>query len=486
MDGVHEVKNSSYAWSLFTSFVRTTLRLGQLYVLARILGPEGYGVLAIAWVVLAIAMTLADPGLSTAYIQRWGVTPEQQSSLFWMNALLGAIVAITLAMAAKPLAAFFDEQQYVLFVYLIATQVILMGVTIPVRSMAEKRIDFRSVSIVDSVAAVIGFASTITLAALGVGPISVLFGTLAVTASSCLGTWALLSRGWRPLWKFRWSDVSSFFGFTRRLFLINFLNSLYSNADVLVAGRLMPSSEVGLYSLPRTMTAEVQLIVNPAIARVGVPAVSAVQHDRRATLSTFRVMLEIGSFLTAPLFVFVVVYADLLVRLMLGEDWTGAQTALRLLALWAYLRGATSLSGSLVIGTGSFGRGLANVTLLAAVTIGLVLLTSPHGTNFLAAGMAMAFVICLVPHWKIVVNPLAGLCLGDYLSAICVPLALALAAGMPPLIMMACGPVGVFGLVTGGLTFAPLYVLLSIKFNRESMGVHTTLHALRWLARRSD
>ena len=101
---------SAVRWTTTAAVVRALLQLAQLAVLARLLAPEDYGLMAMVAVVLGFALVFTDLGVNSAYVQRQDVTPEQRSSLFWLNVAMGGGLTLLVLLCSPLIAGFFDAR----------------------------------------------------------------------------------------------------------------------------------------------------------------------------------------------------------------------------------------------------------------------------------------------------------------------------------------------------------------------------------------
>ena len=103
---------SAVRWTTAAAVARSVMQLAQVAILARLLSPVDYGLMAIVTVVLNFATIFADLGLTSAYIQKQNVTPVQRSSLFWLNLTMGGFLTLVVLLGSNLIAGFFGDAPF--------------------------------------------------------------------------------------------------------------------------------------------------------------------------------------------------------------------------------------------------------------------------------------------------------------------------------------------------------------------------------------
>ncbi|MDA3878624.1 MAG: MOP flippase family protein, partial [Halothiobacillus sp.] len=333
-------------WTTTAAVARALLQLAQVAVLARLLAPEDYGLMAMVAVVLGFATVFTDLGVNSAYVQRQEVTPEQRSSLFWLNVAMGGGLTLLVLSCSPLLAGFFGDERLTPLLMLAASTFVITALGQQVRMTAEKALDFRPLVLTEITSAVVGFAAAVSAAYTGWGVYALILGAIVNAVAATVLAWLFLARGWRPMWRFQWADVRSFLGFGGALVANNIVNEFNRSIDLLLGGRMLAASALGLYSLPRQIVFQIQGMVNPIITRVGFPLIAQVQADIPKVRSIYLKTLNMTAATNAPLYVGIAFFAPEVVSIMLGDKWLAATDLLRLLAIWGFLRSTGNPVGS--------------------------------------------------------------------------------------------------------------------------------------------
>ena len=201
---------SAVRWTTFDALGKALLTIASLSVLARILAPEDYGLMAIVTVILGFAGLFADIGINAAFVQRKDVTDEQRASLFWLNVFVSIVLALIVVGLSPIIAELYGEPRLAILISVSASVFILRALGQQVRMAAEKELKFRAVVTLELAAAFIGFFVAVLAALAGWGVLALVLSGVTAAAFSTLFFWLFISAGWRPALYLRVSDIRSF------------------------------------------------------------------------------------------------------------------------------------------------------------------------------------------------------------------------------------------------------------------------------------
>jgi O-antigen/teichoic acid export membrane protein len=464
---IRERTFSAVRWTTAGTVIKALLQVAQVAVLARLLQPEDYGLLAMVNVVLSFAGLFSDFGVNSAFVQRREVTQEERASLFWFNVALSA--GLTLAVIAlSPLAAtFFGDPRLVAPMMLSATSFVIGALGVQLRLAAEKALSFRPVMVLEVCAALMGFAVAVLMALAGWGVFALVAGSLSAALVSTVLAWIFLARGWRPAFRLRLAEVRSFLGFGGALVANNLVNQVNMTIDLFLGGRLLTVAQLGFYSIPRNLTLQVQFMVNPIITRVAFPLIAEVQQDIARVRSIYLRTLNMTSSTNAPIYVGIAFFASDITHVLLGEGWTRSGVILRILALWGALRSTGNPVGSLLLGMGRADLSLMWNLAMLVIVPPVVWLGSTHGPEGIAWALFALAAVLFIPGWLVLVRPVSQAGLGEYSLAALRPFALAALSILPAWLLADLAHAALLRLMLGLVIAAPLYVGLSYLANRQ-------------------
>jgi O-antigen/teichoic acid export membrane protein len=415
-------------WTALSAVFRGILQFFQLAVLARMLLPVEFGLVATTAAIVSIGSLVADLGLNSAYLQARGVDTEQRSALYWLNVLSGLFLTL-LFISVSPLAEYILGDSRISTLLRIYSPVFLIvAVGLQLRYDAEKRLDFRTIAVIEMIASMSGVSVATISAVKGNGAASIIYGALTSAAVNTTLCWLFLSNGWRPELRIQLRKVNRFLGFGLAVIGNGLVTQLSTSLDMLIGGRLLGANEFGLYAAPRNLFLQVLSLINPIVTRVGFPLVAHLHNDRDRVSRLYRQTLEAIVGISAPIYLGSAVFAEPLVFVVFGERWIEAVPAFRVLALWALCRSVMNPLGNLLLGMGRPGLALKWNLVQLLLAAALLPLASGQHSLFLSGVMLALILAQLLPGWYFFVRPLCGMELGVYIWAILRPLAVSVAA----------------------------------------------------------
>jgi lipopolysaccharide exporter len=454
-------------WTSLASAVAIGLSFVQLAMLARLLSPGDFGLMAIVLSISAFLQIMADAGASQAIIHQREVTEAQLSTLYWINVICGAALGALLAGASSWLASIYGEPRLQPLLVVAGLHLFVGTLWQQLRVIAQKELQFAPLAAIEICAAVVSLASALTVAWLGGGVYALAAGLLASSVAGAVLGWVLLPAGWRPGLVLRISEVRSFLRYGAYAMGNDLANGIASQLDILIGGRFLGPQATGLYSVSRNVCLQLAATINPVITRVALPLMAKAQHDRELLRAVYLRTLRFTASANFPAYVALGVLADEIVAVVLGRQWEAAAPLLRVLALWGLMRSTVNPVGSLLMACGKPERNFAwNAAWLLALP-GTIWLAAAHGALGLAVGVtALGAIGWLLPAWYFLVRPLTGITLAEYAQELTMPFALALLAGAAAHVAASMLEHDALRLAAGLACCAIVYVAMSLRFNR--------------------
>ena len=354
-------------------------------ILARLISPHDFGLVATAMVVAGFLQVFKDAGLSTATIQRDDITYAQVSNLFWLNVVVGGSAMLGMAATAPVVAWFFHQRELVGISVALSIAFLLEGLVVQQVAILNRQMRFALLSGVELGCAAAGFLIGVIMALTNWGYWSLVGATLSTTVFRVTTVWTL-SR-WRPQWPARGSGTRPLVRFGADLTLVGIVYALSRGCDSLLIGRYLGSDAVGLYSRATALvTRPLERLIAPVYAVI-VPALSRLQTEperyRRAFVQVFD-GLAIAAFVLAGL---LFPLSDALVKVILGDKWDAAApifAALTFAVVYLPLASATSWLYT------SQGRG-RDLLVTTCVGAAIMVVAFLAGLQFGATGVAIAY-----------------------------------------------------------------------------------------------
>lgn len=457
---------SGIRWTTFSSLGRATLQVIQIVILARLLAPSEFGTIAVVLAIMAFLQIFADAGVSNAIVHFQDITREQLSSLFWLNVAISVVLAVILGVSSPFVASWYREPILVNLFILAAIGLILSSLGQQLKFKAQKELQFAQLATLELGAAFCGFVTAVSLAWYGAGVYALSIAGVVNSGVASLIAWLTLAQGWRPLWRLRFGEIRQFLSFGVYMVGNNLANTFNSQIDVLLGGRLLGAFSLGLYSVSKNLTLNVQSVINPIVTQVGFPVMAKAQDDiallKRIYLQTMRMTASVNF----PIYIGLFFFAPFIVTVMLGEKWAAASPLLQLLSLWGLLRSIGNPVGSLLFAKGRADLAFKWNFVLLLLTGPTVFFGSHYGVFGMAAAVTGLMAILFVPNWYFLVRSVCGASFKEYAGQFVFPLLASLSSIFLAYILswFVSGPITrlVVGVTLGG----GLYMLISFFINR--------------------
>ncbi len=434
------------------------IQLTSTVILARLLSPKDYGIMAMVLAVTNFAGLFRDLGLSSAAIQKRDLTRAQQSNLFWLNVAMGTLLTGLVA-AASPLVVWFYGKSELLWVTVALSFSFLIGSfgaqhgAMLVRNMQFGRQGIASIS-----GALFSLAVSVLLATQGWSYWSLVWGNLAGAMATTL--LLIVLSPFRPGWIRAGTGIREMLKFGANVTAFGFINYFHRNLDNILIGKFVGADALGLYSRAYALLMLPLSSLRGPINAVGFPALSRLQDQPEAYRSYYRKVTQVLALLSMPFTAFLFVSSEQIIHLLLGPAWNGVTPIFAILALVAFVQPVITLWGMVMLSRGMAQRYVQ----IGAVNAGCSALGFaaglPWGAVGVATGYAIVTYVTAVPilAWAFRDTPLR---LRDFFAGTSRPfIASVLAAGMCIALSNQWGDLDV--LIRLGISisiFAALYLL---------------------------
>jgi O-antigen/teichoic acid export membrane protein len=384
------------AWSVATRWAIRGLGLVSTIVLARLLTPADFGLVAMAMLVVAFVEAWLSFGLETALIQNQSATREHYDTAWTLRIIQSIVVAILVAAAAPFAADYFKEPRVVPVIWAICLGLVVIGFSnvgvVAFRKELELHKEFRLQLAGKLLGFFIGIGAAIWLRNYW----ALVIGTVAGMAILCVLSY--LMHPYRP--RFSLTRVRELWSFSQWMLVRSIGHFAEMRADEVIVGGLGSTRQMGLYNvaaeLGRLPGSELAGPLNQAL----VPGFAKLQHDPHRVATAYLNALGALGTATLPAAIGLALVANELVPLLMGEQWVDAAPLLVLLAISNAVRTGDSLATSFVLGTGRPRMGAAFSWLNAILLVGIAVpLVGDRGPEGVAIGKVIGGVILTAFIW---------------------------------------------------------------------------------------
>ncbi|HKR17801.1 lipopolysaccharide biosynthesis protein [Rhizorhapis sp.] len=374
---------------------RTILQILSVVVLSRLLSPQDFGLMAMISPLMLFVMLFGQLGLNNAIITAKSISPEQLSTIFWINSGVAAFLGAIFAGSAPLIAWFYNEPGLVAPVLVLAGSILISAISSQHQALINRSMHFGRLALIDVLAGIAGFLAAVVLAVIHPSVWALVASTVVTAVATTIGCW--FSSGWRPGRLFRLREAMPMIHFGKGMLGFNIFNFFSRNLDNILIGRFAGAAQLGYYDRAYKLLLFPLSQINQPVGRVVIPILSRlVDQPGRYRAVYVRTVQQLALF-TLPGVVFMLVNARYAIPAVLGEHWAPSVPIFVWLGFAALHQPISATTGWLFISqsrTGEFARwGLVvAVTSVAAFLIGL-----PWGATGVAAAYALSDMFIRMP-----------------------------------------------------------------------------------------
>lgn len=446
-------------WSAIATVASIGISFLQITLLARIIEPHQFGLLTISMLVIMIADTISDFGISNSIIQRKNISEVELSTLYWINVMIGLLVFFLVFVLSGLISDLLNQPEIKPLVQLLAFAFIIIPHGQQFRALLQKELEFSKIGLIETSSILIGFAITMCSALYYPFAITAIWGYLCMSICKTLMFAVVGRKIYKPILRFNYKSVSSNIKFGAYLTADALVNQLNSNIATVILSRSLGTVIAGGYNLAYNVAVLPPSRLNPILTRVLFPAFSKIQDDKEKLRTNFYKLLSFVGLINFPVLLGLLTVSDNFVITIFGEKWQFITPILQILCIVGLLRSIGNPIGSLLMAK-------ARVDISFKFNVFKLFLFIPSiwigATYFGGIGAALGFLIVQVINtylsYFILIKPVLGSSYREYIQSITLPLVLTI-------------PTVVVAWLVGTINISPLPVIMLIL--QVSSGVIT-------------
>lgn len=367
---------------------RTLLGLLSGVLLARLLAPADFGLVAMAMTAMSLAVLVQDIGLGQATIQRERLEAAELDAMFWLTLAVSTAIGGAMALAAPAAASFYGEPRVGPLTAAFGLVLLIYGAQGQPSALLQREMKFAVLAVIDAAAATAGFAAALIVAAIWRTYWALFFSALAGALVSLAGAWIACGRRPGPL-RLRDAELGGLLRFGGAVSGFQMLNFLSRNADNMLIGRYLGQTALGFYDRAyRLLLFPLQQVGAP-MQKVMTPMLARLQSEPARYREAFGDGASLMMAAIQPGVLTAILYAPGVFRLLLGERWTPAAPIFQWLGLVGLQQSLTSSIGWLLF---SQGRG-GDTFKIGATNAAFALTAFGVGLRWGAVGVATAYAV---------------------------------------------------------------------------------------------
>jgi PST family polysaccharide transporter len=427
------------AWSFAATGGQQGVGTLVAFVLAVLLGPHAYGLVAIATIYIAFVQLALNQGFSTTIIQREQLEPGHLDSAFWLNVgwavlLMGASIGLSSLWADVN-----GQQQLSMIIDVLSVLILIQALTLVQQSILIRQLSFKKLAIRSNIAAVVGGTVGIVAALYGAGVWALVAQQLVTAVVALMLLW-VVSR-WVPRFRFSVRHARELMGFSVQVFAGNLAKFIDQRSDALMMGIFFGPVAVGVYRLADRLVDTFVRLSNRPVMTFALAHFSRLQNDHDGLKKATRSCMRLNALATVPFMLLLVACAHQIAG-VLGPKWTAAPDALRLLAIVGISKVFLDYAAALLFAVGKphlraafqWVLALVSAATFAAAAVALKHNSTNHQVLGIAGSRVVLFALIFVPLNLIIVRRLTGNSIRGLLASAKEPVA----AGLAAVLVVAC------------------------------------------------
>ena len=334
-DNLKSKAKKGLVWNTVERIMTNGIQFVITIILARLLSPNDYGIIAMPAIFLAIAQVFIDSGFANALIRKPDLNEEDLSTAFFFNVIVGVVAYILLFLSSPLIADFFKTPILSRLLKVTALVVFLNSLGIVQQAVMTKDLNFKSQAIISTISTVVSGVASIWMAYNGYGVWALVYQQVSAALLRVVLLWVY--GRWKPLWIWSKESFRYLWDFGSKVIVIGLLDTIFNNVYAFVIGKKYNAEDLGNYSRAQQFADLPINNINSIVQKVTLPLLSEIQEDDSRLGTIYLQIMVMVSLLVFPLLLTLVAVASPLIMVVLGEEWNGCILMFKILCfarLW--------------------------------------------------------------------------------------------------------------------------------------------------------
>lgn len=374
-------------WNTIERFSSQGIQFVLTIVIARILSPNDYGLVAMLGIFMAIAQTLIDSGFGNALIQKKDRTETDYSTTFYFNIIVSVLIYFLLFFIAPWISSFYDQPSLVSITRVFGLVLIINSFSIIQQARLTVVLDFKKQAFASLLSVLAGGVVGVWMACHGWGVWTLVWQALISAFFRSLLLW--IYARWMPRRLFSWESFRGLFSFGSKIMLSAMLHTLYTNMYSLVVGKVFNAVELGYFNRAYTLGQFPVQNFSNIVFKVVYPIQCRYQNDTEKFNYIFVNSLRISCFFIFPLMLGIVILAAPLVEILLTDKWLPIVPLLQIVCIAQMWDPVMRMNASVLDAKGRSDYRLYSEVIKKIVAFGILFVSIPFGIKVMCAGLVL-------------------------------------------------------------------------------------------------
>ena len=471
MASIKQQALSGIKWNSIAKITTDILSVVQLMIVARYIDKADFGTMSIIHVVLGMVGMFTDLGMYAAMMHKQNITNDQYNSLYWFNWILNASIFVLVCLAAYPVAMFYNDVNLTHLICLAAFGILLAPLGKIFHTIKQKNLEFSFISKVAIIGNAIVFVATVAFCLLGWGIYALIFPVLIRGIFTAIVFSIAGRKQFQVQFHFDMTEIKDFFKIGIYDTGAQLMDYISYKIDVILVGRLFGLEVLGLYNMGKELALKTMKMINPIINSVATPILAKLQNEPDKIKLNYSRILSFVGFINIPILIALSIFSEEVVSVFFSEKYANAATFVRILAFWGIFASIGNPAGNLVVAKGrtdlSFKWTIVRFTCAPLA----IYIASFFNVEAVAYSQVLLHFIFFLIYWAMMIKPLAGLNLYEYVTSFSSSIICAAIASIPTLIFTINFTIEtqLIYLIIGCAIFAITYIICSYFTNKKIM-----------------
>ena len=309
-------------WSFIDNIASSGITFLVGLVLARLLTPKEYGIMAMIAVFIAVSNSIIDSGFSNALIRKTRIERVDYNTVFYFNLTVSILIYTLLYLAAPAISVFFKESVLVEIIRILGLVLIINAFSVIPRTQFVRDVNFKTQTKVSLISSISSGVFGIGMALGGMGVWSLVGQQLSRQFLNTLFLW--IYSKWYPVWEFSRKSFKELFEFGSKLLLSGLLDTIYKNIYYIIIGRFYTSAQLGQYTRADQFNMIFSSNLTSVVQRVSYPVLSSIQEEPERLREAYQKVIKITMLITFACMLGLAAVAKPLILILIGEKWLPA------------------------------------------------------------------------------------------------------------------------------------------------------------------
>lgn len=365
-------------------------------VLTRLLSPSEFGAYGIILALISLSTIFLDLGFRSAIIQSKDITQEQLSTIFYINLLIASIIIAIFLVSARSIENFYQIEFLAEYITGASSVFMLMALNLIPSGLLQKRLEFKSISIINTISAFLSGAIGILFAYSGYKVWSLITQQIAFNLLILIGSFYFA--GWAPSISFNLSAIKKLWQYGSKLLMSGILDTVFTRLDTIVIGKLFPIETLGFYNRAQALDGLVKNFSSSTTSAVAFPIIAKMSDDHRGIQIFYKRCLNVISFISFLLTGVLFLTCFDLVIILFTEKWLIVGNYFRIMAVTGFVYPISTLMVTILSGRGNSKAFLKLEAIKKSILFPIYLSFFVGGIYFFLIALGVAYIFALVAN----------------------------------------------------------------------------------------